>query len=401
MVLFDGEVIERFNTNRDDFPAFSEEQINEKYAKGDVRIVTEQGRFQLTTIESIVEGSDYILNPEFQRRHRWDVERKSRLVESFIMNVPVPPIFLYEVDFSLYEVMDGLQRLTAIYEFYKNKFALTALEEWKELNGLTYSELPSQVRKGIDRRYLSSIILLKETAKTPEEAQRLKQLVFERINSGGEKLEPQETRNALYNGALNQLCIKLARNKYFCRIWEIPEPTPEELTCDNLPRELTENPLFKKMTDVELVLRFFAFRHIDNWERMTLEDFLDSFLKQGNLFNQEVIDNYQILFERTINLVHDVLGNEAFNLYRIRNGEWKWYRRPTKVVFDPIMQVFSEYIHSPELLIDKKIEIQEGLTDFYKEKYDDFEGRNTGKSHVVIRIQKMRDFINGVLEAKK
>jgi hypothetical protein len=398
MILFEGEVIERFYSNRENTPETSEEQINEKYAKGDVRIVTEQGRFQLTTIESILDGTDYILNPEFQRRHRWDIVRKSRLVESFIMNVPVPPIFLYEVDYSLYEVMDGLQRLTSLYEFYKDKFALTGLEEWEELNGLTYSQLPSQVRKGIDRRYLSSIILLKETAKTSEEAQRLKQLVFERINSGGEKLEPQETRNALYNGKLNQLCIKLARNELFCRIWEIPEPTTEELDGGKLPGELTENPLFKKMTDVELVLRFFAFRHIDSWERMPLEDFLDFFLKQGNLFSQEVIENYQLLFEGTIKLVYDVLGNEAFNLYRIRNGDWKWYRRPTKVVFDPIMQVFSEHIHNPQLLIDKNMDIQEGLTYFYQENYDDFEGRNTGKSHVITRIQKMREFINGIIE---
>src|SRR5690606_36376732 len=150
-----------------------------------------------------------------------------------------------------YEVMDGLERLTSIYEFYTDKFVLKGLEEWKELNDLKYSQLPSQVRKGIDRRYLSSIILLKETAKTSEESQRLKQLVFERINSGGEKLEPQETRNALYNGPLNQLCIKLARNENFCEIWDIPKPISEE-SVENISTELKENKLFKKMTDVEL-----------------------------------------------------------------------------------------------------------------------------------------------------
>ena len=160
----------------------------------------------------MLESDDYQLNPEFQRRHRWDDAKKSKLIESFIMNVPIPPIFLYEDRFSHYEVMDGLQRLTAIKTFYNDKFSLEGLEEWAELNGRKYSNLPDQVRRGIDRRYLSSIILLQETAKTPREAQRLKQLVFERINSGGVKLEPQEARNAIYNGPLNQLCIKLARD---------------------------------------------------------------------------------------------------------------------------------------------------------------------------------------------
>jgi hypothetical protein len=400
MKLFPGEIIEG-NTNKyADVIVLPEEEINEKYIKGDVRIVTEQGRFQLTSIESIIEGEDYILNPEFQRRHRWDTDRKSKLIESFIMNVPVPPIFLYEVEFSLYEVMDGLQRLTALYDFYKDKFALNGLEEWKELNGLKYSQLPSQVRKGIDRRYLSSIILLRETAKTPEEAQRLKQLVFERINSGGEKLEPQETRNALFNGKLNQLCIKLARDKYFCRIWEIPEPTEEEISDNILTTELTENPLFRKMTDVELVLRFFAFRHIDKWERATLEDFFDVFLKEGNLFSDEVIDNYKDLFEKTIKLVYEVLGIQAFYLYRIRNGDWKWYKRPTKVVFDPIMQVFSDYIDKAEILIAKKEIILDQLPFFYQENYSDFEGRNTGKTHVITRVQQMKEFINDIIEVK-
>ncbi|MGD6830627.1 DUF262 domain-containing protein [Sutcliffiella halmapala] len=399
MKFFEGEVLEDYNSDEINSINQSEEQINEKYTKGDVRIVTEQGRFQLTTIESIVNGEDYILNPEFQRRHRWDIERKSRLVESFIMNVPVPPIFLYEIDYSLYEVMDGLQRLTSIYEFYTDKFALKGLEEWKELNGLKYSQLPSQVRKGIDRRYLSSIILLKETAKTSEESQRLKQLVFERINSGGEKLEPQETRNALYNGPLNQLCIKMARNEYFCRIWGIPEPTSEE-TIENISSELKENKLFKKMADVELVLRFFAFRHIEKWEKINLEEFLDYFLKKGNQFSEEVIFNYEVLFNKTIMLVYDVLGKEAFNLYRVRNNEWKWYNSPTKVVYDPIMRVFSEYINYSEMLIENKEDIKEKLSTFYKENYDDFEGRNTGKSHVITRTEKMKEFFENYIKEK-
>ena len=87
--------------------------------------------------------------------------------------------------------MDGLQRLTALSEFYKDVFALEGLEYWKELNGKKYSELPSEVKSGIDRRYLSSIILLKETASNKEKANEMKQLVFERINSGGVKLEYQ------------------------------------------------------------------------------------------------------------------------------------------------------------------------------------------------------------------
>ncbi|MFC0219807.1 DUF262 domain-containing protein [Pseudochelatococcus lubricantis] len=73
------------------------------------------------------------LRPEYQRRLRWDRKKKSKLIESFIMNVPVPPVFLYEKDLGRFEVMDGQQRLNAIAEFFSGKFALDGLEIWKAL----------------------------------------------------------------------------------------------------------------------------------------------------------------------------------------------------------------------------------------------------------------------------
>ncbi len=194
--LFDGESLS-FEVIDPDLGMLSPDSvINEKYVRGEIRIVTEQARYPLNTIAQMVESESYQLSPEYQRRHRWSPERQSKLIESLIMNVPIPPVFLYEYDYSRYEVMDGLQRLTAIHDFYKDKFALVGLTQWRELNGRTYSGLPDKIREGIDRRYLSSVILLKETAKTEIEALGLKQMVFERLNSGGEQLTPQETRNA-------------------------------------------------------------------------------------------------------------------------------------------------------------------------------------------------------------
>ncbi len=371
----------------------SDDFINDKYRKGEVRIVTEQGRFQLNTVLGIVESDDYILDPEFQRRHRWNQEKKSKLIESFIMNVPIPPIFLYEIEYSTYEVMDGLQRLTAISEFYKDDYALIGLEEWPELNNKRYSELPTQVKKGIDRRYLSSMILLNETAgNDPKEAMRLKQLVFERINSGGEKLEPQETRNALYNGPLNKLCIEIARDEYFCEIWQIPWDNVNESS-----KELIENNLFKKMEDVELVLRFFAFRHISLWESMSLERFLDKFLQEGNLLDQQVLSKLKDLFEETAKLIYDIFGKNAIFLYRQRDGVWNWYNRPTKVVYDPLFQVVSSLLDKKEILILKKYSIREAVSGFYQENYEFFGGRNTGKKDVEKRIDLFSKFLKKFL----
>ena len=182
--------------------------------------------------------------------------------------------------------MDGLQRLTAIHEFYRNRFRLNGLTEWPELNGRTYDGLPSKVREGIDRRYLSSIILLKETAHSDEDALRLKQLVFERINSGGVRLSPHESRNALFDGPMNQLCIRLSKHLALCRLWGIAEPEQEELDGGLPSANRIKNDDFRQMNDVEIVLRFFAYRqkHRLHHSSVPLGLYLDRYLRKGNHF---------------------------------------------------------------------------------------------------------------------
>lgn len=374
------------------------DEINEKYRKGEVRIITEQARYPLGTIVNMVNSEDYILNPEFQRRHRWDATRKSRLMESFIMNVPIPPIFLYEREYSVYEVMDGLQRLTAISQFYEDKFALQDLVEWKELNGFKYSQLPEQIRKGIDRRYISSIILLQETAKSESEANRLKQLVFERINSGGEKLKAQEIRNALYPGGLNYLTISLSRNKYFCKLWNIPEPDATELETGQARQEVIENKYFKDMSDAELVLRFFAYRQIDQWQGNTMEFFLDEFLKKGNeQFNESVLNSLKELFNDTVKFAFDLFGEKAFWLHRKREDKWFHYERPTKILYDPLMQVLANNLDKKEDILARKNNVIAGIENLHKVRFESFKGRDTNKTKVTDRIDVLNVYLNSFL----
>jgi hypothetical protein len=95
MNLFPGEELPPVDEPLQPIGAVLDDRINTKYVKGEVRIVTEQARYPLNTVAAMVDSKDYDLNPEFQRRHRWDNQKKSRLIESFIMNVPIPPVFLY------------------------------------------------------------------------------------------------------------------------------------------------------------------------------------------------------------------------------------------------------------------------------------------------------------------
>ena len=407
--LFERETM-NFDLKDEAVEHISDEEINKKYVTGEVRIVTEQARYPLDNIAPMLSSGKYKLTPEYQRRHRWDNDKKSKLIESFIMNVPIPPIFLYETDYSYYEVMDGLQRLSAINEFYLGQYELSGLELWPELNGKTYSTLPDKVRQGIDRRYVSSIILLQESARSEEEALRMKQLVFERINSGGVKLEPQETRNALYNGKMNALCIKLSENVYLRRLFGIPYTNISQdpslngpLSCseDELTGKLEQHSLYQDMSDVELVLRFFALRNISGYAQNSFHTFLDKYLDKANKFDDEILQKLSMLFESTIEFSFRLLGDNAFKLYRKRktsNGDsWSWYNRSTTTVYDPMMQILSQLLEHKDILLRKSEIIQRDIESLYMDHYTIFEGRNNNKNNVEERYEVYRSFFTAFL----
>lgn len=373
-------------------PKATDEELNSRYVKGDIRIVTEQARYPLAGILQMLRESKqdesgkftarYMLDPDYQRRHRWDDTRKSRLIESFLLNVPVPPVFLYERELARFEVMDGRQRLTALGDFYADKFALTGLEYWPDLDGRRYSTLPSKVRDGIDRRYISSIILLQETANTEAQAATLKKLVFERLNSGGVKLSSQETRNAIYSGPLNTLCLQLSENIAFRRLWGIPlDPDAESGNGVEDPDDAIDEAtlagmrMFQKMEDVELVLRFFAYRQIREFKAglNKISQFLDLFLVRGNRFTDKVLGEYRLMFESTIAFLWEAMGAESFTLLNASA------RRATKIVYDPLMYIANSPTVVPHhaALIENKGLLREELKKMYVANGDLFSGRRT------------------------
>lgn len=394
---FEGEKISIKGKENKEDKKMSEKDINQKYLNGKVRIVTEQARYPLNSILTMLNSGDYELHPEFQRRRRWNRTKQSRLIESFIMNVPIPPIFLYEQEFATYEVMDGLQRLTAIRDFYLDKYELSGLEFWPELEGYKYSTLPKAVKQGIDRRYLSSIILLHETASTEEEAKKMKQLVFDRINSGGAKLEYQESRNALYHGKFNEVAERLSRNDYFCKIFDIPQQTNEEIENPKyIPEELADNPMFQKMDDVEMVIRFFAMRYLSSLEGLPLKEFLDRFTEQANNLSDEVLSKYENIFEKTIKLVYDLYGDKAFCLMKLntRTNEWSLGKIPAKILYDPIMYVLSQMVDKCDSLVKNKEEIYHATLDLMKNENALFSGRKASRSDIQKRIDKFDGLYN-------
>lgn len=132
----------------------TDEEINAKYDQGQQRILTEMNREKLPSFAEALQKADYMdVSPFYQRRLRWDKIMQSQLIESFLINIPVPPIILYEKEYNSYEVMDGQQRITALNDFYQNKLKLTGLELWSELNGRTYQELPTKIKAGVGLKF--------------------------------------------------------------------------------------------------------------------------------------------------------------------------------------------------------------------------------------------------------
>ena len=145
-------------------PDAQQQDPDEFFAKNAFRIVYQTNNFFLPQIRDLIDKGEVLnLRPEYQRRLRWSTAQKSKLIESLLLNIPVPPVFLYESDAARYEVMDGQQRLNAVREFLAGDFALTTLPVLKPLHGLRYFRCPPRIKRGLDRASLSAIVLLLES----------------------------------------------------------------------------------------------------------------------------------------------------------------------------------------------------------------------------------------------
>jgi len=361
----------------------NDDEINAKYAKRELRIVTEMNREQLPNFVDALKRPNWMeLRPFYQRRPRWDPIRQSKLIESFIMNIPVPPLFVYESDLAKYEVMDGQQRITAIRDFYTNKLELEGLEQWPELNGRIYDKLPGEIRKGIDRRSISYFVLLKESAVTSEEEALLRQQVFERLNTGGVKLSQQEIRNSIYHGKFNSLLLDLVKHPAFRMAWGIPQHTAEE--DKNPPDELLAIPLYAQMRDVEIVLRFFALRHAQYYQR-GMAGFLDLYMVRTRAFTDEDIESARNLFARTLDLAHVIYGDLLFRPWDAEKKAWN--SRPQVAFADAVMVGIARHLGSSEVLAARKDEVLKGTKELFENNPPGtFTGQRNTKKDVQQRI---------------
>lgn len=267
--------------------------IIERFNSAQNRLVLQSSDLSLDAIARMVETGAIDVSPLYQRRDRWSVEKQSALIESFLLNIPVPPIYLAEDEYGRYSAIDGKQRVTAINRFILHKMKLQNLEYFHEVEGLTFNELPNDLKNALTiRPYLRVVTLLKQSDPN------LKYEVFTRLNTGGDPLLAQEIRNVIFRGFLNNLIYELAENKFLKQQLKISS---------------NASKAYKEMLDAEYVLRFFTLR--DQWQDFpgNMRKAMDNYMMKNKNLSAEQITALKTSFSKTIKSVEDIWGDKAFN----------------------------------------------------------------------------------------
>lgn len=235
-------------------------------------------------IEKFRQGEFYIPD-EYQRQYIWDETKKMRLIESILLGLPIPFMFFADVEDGRCEIIDGAQRTQALEEFTNEDdgLILSDLKKLTCLNGFKYKDIPDYFQKKFSKTNLRVIILSDETTID------IRQEIFNRINTGGEKANSIEIRRGSYTGPFMDFIKKCTDNIAFKKICPVSETTK------------------KRYEDLELVLRFFAF--LNNYQKFNhrVDEFLDEYVEA----NQDNFDKEQFKkeFENMVNFIDKFFPN--------------------------------------------------------------------------------------------
>ena len=345
-------------------------------------VKTQNIEYDLETLVKKIKNGIIKLNPEYQRNHRWDNKTSSKLIESLILNIPIPTIYIsqdidvdeeVDKDISRYSVIDGQQRLTAIYDFMNNSYALEELEVLEPLNGSYYKDLPPFLIRRLEERTIKCL-RIDSTLDS-----QVKYDIFERLNSGSVELTSQELRNAIYRGPFNALIKELAKNKVFLKLMNIDENASDE------------NNRVKKMEDVECVLRFFSF---DNGRFNEMKkSFKKHLSEQMELLNEkspEELDDMRTHFLEVMNTIDSRFPKYPFAKYKVESSELKITSKFNNSVFDALSISVSMNMTEGILKIDPTT-IDNYYKLFFDEKFNaSISGSTNDKSKIVYRIERVR-----------
>ncbi len=282
-----------------------------------------------------------LIKPELQRKYVWDKTAASRFIDSLLLGLPVPSIFLAKQQDENLLIIDGYQRIMTVHDYVTGIFGgdgkTFKLSKSKKINtrwrGKAFGELKDNEQKKIKNTTIHSIIFVQQHPKNDDTS--LYQ-VFERINTSGTTLLPQEIRNCVYQGGLNTLLFKLNKIENWRALYGSQKED-------------------QRMRDLEFILRFFAVSspEINNIPQVnvSLKKYLNQYMGKHINPNQAEIKKYQERFANAINFIYENIGENAFNNYSTASKKFSPNFSPT--IFDSLM-IATDQVMTKNKRVDKK-----------------------------------------------
>lgn len=301
---------------------------------------TEDRKTSISELYSNILEGDIILNPDFQRNYVYDVRRASRIIESILLEIPLPAIFANEEKDGTMEVIDGVQRLTSVVKFIKNEYKLEGLIILSELNGKCFKDLGKDIQRTFKQKSLRVIKFKKGCS------EEVKYEIFMRLNQGAIKLSNQELRNCMYRGYFNNKLKEIASSRLFNEIVHITDSKAN------------------RMAKEEIALRGISAL---NYEKAIKKPALNPVMNNlMNIYrnNNEIVDVMVRELYETYNKVRSILGYYPFQLDFAEDGKF------SNANHDAILILFSKY--DKNSMIYNKDNIKQAILDIVKsEEYSD------------------------------
>lgn len=283
--------------------------LTEEIAKARKKVITDGYEMSLGEIINLYRDKELVIDPVFQRLFRWDDERKTRFIESVILGIPIPPIFVYQDKDGVWELVDGLQRISTILQLTGDlkgeraqelgELTLNGTRFLPSLDGKRWNDSAPDANDGLGQALQIEIkrSRIRVEILKAESDMSAKFELFQRLNTGGAKLSEQEVRNSIavsINREFYEWIIAQSNNQYF-RIATAQTSTALDA-----------------QEGVELVLRFFAFRNISYQTGLDVHEYLDDALIELASDEEFDMNSEGHVFERTFKILNDALGARAF-----------------------------------------------------------------------------------------
>ncbi|AKS41258.1 DUF262 domain-containing protein [Wenzhouxiangella marina] len=309
------------------------EEENDFYSDDDLFKISSWGA-DLSFRELIARYDDNeLVKPELQRKYVWDRTEASRFIDSLLLGLPVPSIFLAKASDERMLIIDGYQRIMTVYDFVRGIYSgdgkVFKLSRSEKINsrwrGKAFAELGDAEQRRIRNTTIHAIIFVQDQ---PSDTDTSLYQVFERINTSGRTLMPQEIRNCVYQGVLNDLLIELNKTDDW--------------------RSLFGGNEDARMRDMEFILRFYALDPSETGaidkERISLKKHLNQFMKRNSTAPNGQLEEFRARFLGAMRLIHETWGKSAFHNVSPTDPN-RLVRKFSPTIFDSISIAAAVALH--------------------------------------------------------